>query len=105
MVVIVELSHSCPMENQYLTPLIVYCANVSNNKDNETNFYYGLTNTSFKERYGSHKRSFRHGRYKNDTELSKYIWDLTVLIRLQPLNTVLFGKYTETQNKTSARYV
>ena len=38
---------------------------------------YGLTETSFMERYGNHKRSFRHERYKNDTELSKYIWNLT----------------------------
>ena len=68
---------SCPNENQCLIPQIVYCAEVSNNKDNETKFYYGLTETSFKERYGNHKRSFRHERYKNDTELSKYIWDLT----------------------------
>ena len=68
---------SCPMENQCLTPQIVYRADVSNNKDNETKFYYGLTETSFKKRYGNHKRSFIHEQHKNDTELSKYIWDLT----------------------------
>ena len=68
---------SCPMENQCLTPQIVYRADVSNNKDNETKFYYGLTETSFKKRYGNHKRSFIHEQHKNDTELSKYILDLT----------------------------
>ena len=68
---------SCPMENRCLTPQIIYCVNVSNNKDNDSKFYYGLTEMSFKERYGNHKRSFRHERYRNDTELSKYIWDLT----------------------------
>ena len=52
-------------------------ADVSNNKDNETKFYYDLTETSFKKRYGNHKRSFIHEQHKNDTELSKYIWDLT----------------------------
>ena len=57
--------------------LHIYHADVSNNKDNETKFCYGLTETSLKERYGNHKRSFKHERYKNDTELSKYIWDLT----------------------------
>ena len=65
------------MENQCLTPQIVYRANASNNKDNETKFYYGLTEASFKERHGNHKRSCRHEWYKNDTELSKYVWDLT----------------------------
>ena len=33
--------------------------------------------TSFKKRYGNYKRSFIHEQHKNDTELSKYIWDLT----------------------------
>ena len=68
---------SCPMENQCLIPQIVYRADVSNSKDNETKFYYTLTETSFKKRYGNHKRSFIYDQHKNDTELSKYIWDLT----------------------------
>ena len=38
---------SCPMQNQCLTPQIVDRAYVSNNKDNETKFYYVLTETSF----------------------------------------------------------
>ena len=31
---------------------------------------------SFKERYGNHKKSFKNEKYKYETELSKYIWDL-----------------------------
>ena len=34
---------SCPMENQFLTPQIVYRADNSNSKVNERNLYYGLT--------------------------------------------------------------
>ena len=34
---------SCQMENQCLTPQIVYRADISNDKDNETKFYYSLT--------------------------------------------------------------
>ena len=68
---------SYPMENQCLTPQIVYRADVSNKKDNEMKFHYGLTETSFKKRYGNHKRSFIDEQRKNDTELSKYVWDLT----------------------------
>ena len=68
---------SCPMGNKCLTSQIVYPADVSNNKDNKTKSYYGQTETSFKKRYGNHKRSFIHEQHKNDTELSKYIWDLT----------------------------
>ena len=39
-------------------------------------FYYGLTDTTFKERYNNHKKSFRHERYRYDSELSKYLWEL-----------------------------
>ena len=60
---------SCPMKNLCLTQQIVYHADVSNNNHNETKFYHGLTETSIKERYGE--------LYKNDTELSKHMWDLT----------------------------
>jgi hypothetical protein len=35
-----------------------------------------MTATTFKERYGNHKKSFKLRRYKNDTELPKYIWGL-----------------------------
>ena len=38
--------------------------------------YYGLTEGPFKTRYYNHIHSFRNKSYKNDTELSKYIWDL-----------------------------
>ena len=68
---------SFPMENQCLTPKSVYRVDVSNNKDNETKFHYGLRETSVKKRYGNHKMFFIHEQQKNDTELSKYIWDLT----------------------------
>ena len=80
------------MENQSLTPQLVYRACVSNNKDNETKFYYDLTETSFKERYGNHRRSFRHERYKNDTKLSKYIWDLTSPHKVQTIQMSIVRK-------------
>ena len=67
---------NCPLDGVCLTPNIIYRADVSNNKDSETKFYYGLTETSFKERYRNHKKSLEHERYRYDTELSKYVWEL-----------------------------
>ena len=93
------------MENQCLNPQIVYRADVSNNKDNETKFYYGLTETSFKERYGNHKRSFRHKRHKMDYQIYQNISGiLQVLIKVQPSNGALSKKYTETQKQISVSY-
>ena len=67
---------SCPLNNKCQISRIVYRADVSNNVDAETKFYYGLTDTTFKERYNNHKKSFRHERYRYDSELSKYLWEL-----------------------------
>jgi len=32
--------------------------------------------TNFKERYRNHQTSFRHSKRRNETELSKYVWNL-----------------------------
>ena len=85
-------SDSFPLENQCLTSQIVHCADVSKNKDNETTFYYGLTQASFKEKYGNHKRSFGHEQYKNDSELSKYIQDLTSAYKIPTIKWSIVRK-------------
>ena len=38
--------------------------------------YYGLAETTFKERWRNHKTSFDVATYKNATDLSSYIWEL-----------------------------
>ena len=40
-----------------------------------TETYVGLA-TNFKERYRNHKTSFRHSKRSNETQLSKYVWNL-----------------------------
>ena len=38
--------------------------------------YFRLCETSFKESYRNHTRSFRLPRKSKDTELYKYVWEL-----------------------------
>jgi hypothetical protein len=64
----------CPLENQCLSSNIVYQATVKSKDKEET--YIGITENTFKTRYGNHKQSFKAEKYKNQTELSKYIWKL-----------------------------
>ena len=67
---------SCPLHNltpNGLTPKIIYQADIEND---ETKFYFGLTETPLKERFGNHNRDFKHKTYSKSIELSKYIWDL-----------------------------
>jgi hypothetical protein len=59
-----------------LTPQVIYRADVTNLNSNENKFYIGLAETTFKERYGNHKKDIKHEKYKNSTELAKYVWSL-----------------------------
>ena len=38
--------------------------------------YLGLCETTFKNRFGNHKKSLNHVKHKNDTELSKFFWEI-----------------------------
>ena len=58
----------------YLHIYHVYQATVTTGDKKET--YIGLTATQFKARYRNHLMSFRHERRRNETELSKHLWQL-----------------------------
>ena len=65
-----------PLENEYLTPRIVYRADVTNNKTDEHKYYYGISGTPFKDRYENHKTSFTRRSHLTASDLSKYYWKL-----------------------------
>ena len=71
-----RIRESCPLQNQCLTPKIIYRADVENDINSETKFYFRLTETPFKARFGNHIRDFKYKTYSKSTELSKYIWNL-----------------------------
>ena len=64
----------CPLEGNCLSKGIVYQVKVTSTNRNET--YVGLTATDFKARFRNHQVSFNNETRKNDTELSKHIWQL-----------------------------
>ena len=54
------------------TESIVYQANITENiPGNKEKVYLGLSETTFKVRYGNNKKSFTKQHHKNDTEISK----------------------------------
>ena len=44
--------------------------------NDEKKFYFGVSETLFKERFRNHKKELNYVKYRNSTELSKYIWKL-----------------------------
>jgi hypothetical protein len=67
----------CPLDGECLSNNIVYQATVTpTNPPAEAQTYVCLTANTFKQRLGNHKKSFNHRRYRTDTTLSDYIWEL-----------------------------
>ena len=64
------------MQDKCSTPNIIYEAAVTNNTDIIEKIYFGLCETSLKERYRNHNSSFRLQNRSKHTELSKYVWEL-----------------------------
>ena len=59
-----------------MTPKTAYQAIFRNDTNDKKKFYLGVFETPFKERFRNHKKEFTHKKYRNSTELSKYIWQL-----------------------------
>ena len=59
-----------------MTPRIVYRTDITNNKTDEHKYFYGISDTPFKDRYENHKTSFRHRSHLTASDLSKYYWKL-----------------------------
>ena len=70
-----RVKSDCPLQGHCLVTCSVYQADVET-ENGETYPYIGLADGEFKTRWYNHNKSFRTVKYKNDTELSKLIWDL-----------------------------
>ena len=94
---------SCPLDNKYLTPNIIYEAQITRNTNAVYKKYLGAAKISFKERYSNHTRNFKHKRYMTCTELSEYIWNLknqgiTPIVKwkiVKKVNSIISPKYSK----------
>ena len=66
----------CPMNGFCLTKSLLYYARITCDKENYTQLYKGICETTFKKRYANHKKSFNVPTYKNDAKLSTEYWAL-----------------------------
>ena len=63
---------TCPLPNSCQPKCIVYQANIDCDiAGYKQKCYLGSCETTFKDHFGNHKKSFDHVKHKNDTELSK----------------------------------
>ena len=63
---------NCPLQNSCQTKCMIYQAIIDYDiVGHKQKCYLGSCETTFKGRFGNHKKSFNHLIHKNDTELSK----------------------------------
>ena len=68
---------NCPLPNSCQTKCIIYQANIDCDiAGYKQKCYLSSCETTFKDRFGNHKKSFNHLKHKNETELSKEFWEI-----------------------------
>ena len=68
---------ACPLNGQCQIGEVVYESTLSSNQPNyKEKKYFGIAEESFNGRLYNHSLSFRNDLYKNDTELSKELWQI-----------------------------
>ena len=70
-----RVQNECPLQGSCLLNNVVYKAEVVT-YTGDLKEYIGMTANPFKQRYYNHKKSFESTTYSNETELSKYVWQL-----------------------------
>lgn len=71
-----RVKNACPLLGKCLTKSLVYNAEITATDTHESMNYIGVTAGTFKERFNNHKKSLNNIVYSNETELSKYAWNL-----------------------------
>ena len=66
---------ACPLKEQCLAQDIV-CKCIASISINLDKTYLGTAEGDFKKRYNNHTKSFRQKRYRKETTLFKYIWEI-----------------------------
>ena len=95
-------TQKCPMDGKCLEKNIIYQAKITEKISKKVETYIGRTSTTFKERYGNHKSSFKHEHLINNCELAKHIWSLkNKNIEIEEIKWKILGRgspYSPTSN-------
>ena len=64
-----------PLQEKCLSQNTLYQADISS-ENFQTKIYYCISETKFKTRFSNRKKSFHHEKHKNNTQLSKELWNI-----------------------------
>ena len=65
------------MDGKCLEKDILYIARITSDLPNyNAKEYKGICSTTWKERYGNHRKAFKNDYYEKDSELSEEVWNI-----------------------------
>ena len=68
---------TCALPNSCQMKCIIYEANIDCDiAGYKQKCYFGSCEATFKDNFGNYKKSFKHVKHKNDTKLSKELWEI-----------------------------
>ena len=71
------IKNTCPLKGECQAENILYQVSLNSNRLNyDEKYYNGSCETTFKIRFANKKNPFKNEQYKNETELSKEVWNL-----------------------------
>ena len=65
----------CPLAGDCLQKAVVYQSDVTPDSE-ESQYYIGVTEPTFKTRWHDHNSSFRNEKYRHKSKLSTFVWKL-----------------------------
>ena len=67
--------NDCPLDGNCMQAAVIYKADITPERDEEQ-YYVGLSEPPFKNRWSDHCTSFRYERYRNKSKISGFVWNL-----------------------------
>ena len=95
----------CPLNNKFVSNNVLCKANITSTTENYRNkIYCGISETKFKSKQETHRKSFKNRKYKTDTELSNEIWQLKKQKKNADISWEILGIH-KSYNAQTKRYM
>ena len=94
----------CPLGGKCLSSCIIYQATVTETESKKSETYIGMTADPLTKLYGNHKKSFKHEKYKTETDLSNHTWKLKSEKKSFKINWKIIDRGHSTSGPRSANF-
>lgn len=96
-----RVKNTYPLQNEWQTQNLICRADVESEVNDETKTYFVLAATTFKQRFGKHKKDFNLRQHFKNTELPNNIYDVFLCVWQKNSFNRIFWWHSIIQQKNS----